>query len=117
MDIVPYIELLFLLLIGHAFADYAFQSDFMAQAKNHTTAIGKMYWPYVLPSHGLIHGGFVYVVTGSFLLSVAEFVIHTVIDFLKCDGRIGFHTDQWLHIGCKVLWVVLLACEIPLLME
>lgn len=117
MDIVPYVELLFLLLIGHAFADYAFQNDFMAQAKNHRMALGKMYWPYVLPAHGLIHGGFVYVVTGSLVLAVAETVVHSIIDWCKCDGKIGFHTDQWLHIGCKVLWVILLAWELPFITE
>lgn len=117
MTLAPWSELLFLLLIGHAFADYPMQSDFIATAKNHTTELGKMFWKWVLPSHGLIHALPVYVVTGSFVLAFAEFVCHTVIDWLKCDGRIGFNTDQLLHVGCKVLWVILIAMELPFLME
>lgn len=114
---VPFLELFFLLCIGHAFADYPMQSDFIANAKNHTTELGRMYWKWVLPSHGLIHALPVYIVTGSFVLSLGEFVAHSIIDWLKCDGRIGFNTDQLLHIGCKVLWVVLLALELPFLVE
>lgn len=99
-------EVLFLLLAGHAVADYALQSDFMAAAKNHTTELGKTYWRWVLPSHGLIHAGFVYLVTASLALSLAEFVIHTLTDYLKCDGKIGFNTDQFIHAGCKVAWAI-----------
>jgi len=117
LSLVPYFELFFLLCIGHAVADYAMQNDFIATAKNHTTDLGRVFWKWVLPSHGLMHALPVYVVTGSFVLAVAEFVCHSVIDYLKCDGKIGFNTDQLLHIGCKVLWVVLLAMELPLLAE
>ncbi|MCY1421714.1 hypothetical protein D9M71_373780 [compost metagenome] len=117
LAIAPYLELFFLLCIGHAFADYPMQSDFIANAKNHTTDLGRVFWKWVLPSHGLIHAMPVYVVTGSFALAFAEFLAHSVIDYLKCDGKIGFNTDQLLHIGCKVLWVVLLALELPFLAE
>ena len=109
LSFIPYFELFFLLCIGHAFADYPMQSDFIANAKNHTTDLGKMFWKWVLPSHGLIHALPVYIVTGSFALALAEFVCHTIIDYLKCDGRISFNTDQLLHMGCKVLWVGLIA--------
>lgn len=110
-------ELFFLLMIGHAIADYALQNDFMAAAKNHKTELGKVYWKWVLPSHGLIHAGFVYIIAGSFVLALAEFIIHTITDYLKCDGKIGFHTDQWIHVGCKLLWVVLITLEIPFVLE
>lgn len=117
MELIPYFELFFLLMVGHAIADYALQNDFMAMAKNHKTDLGKVYWKFVLPSHGLIHAGFVYLVAGSFVLALAEFVIHTLTDWLKCDGRISFNTDQFIHIGCKVLWVVLIAFEVPFVLE
>lgn len=117
LSAIPSIKLFFLLCIGHAFADYPMQSDFIANAKNHTTDLGRVFWKWVLPSHGLIHALPVYVVTDSFVLAVAEFICHSVIDYLKCDGKIGFNTDQLLHLGCKVLWVVLLAMELPFLVE
>jgi hypothetical protein len=117
LSVVPYIELMFLLMIGHAFADYPMQSDFVATAKNHTTELGKVFWKWVLPSHGLIHAAPVYLITGSFVLALAEFVCHTVIDYLKCDGKLTFNQDQWLHVACKVLWVGLLALELPFLVE
>lgn len=112
-----FFEYLFLLMIGHAVADYALQNDFMAMAKNHTTDLGKVYWKWVLPSHGLIHAGFVYFFTGSFVLGLAEFVVHTITDYLKCDGKISFSMDQWIHVGCKVLWIVLLMAEVPFVLE
>lgn len=114
---LPFFELLFLLMVGHAIADYALQNDFMAAAKNHKTELGKVYWKWVLPSHGLIHAGFVYFIAGSFVLAIAEFIIHTITDYLKCDGKIGFQTDQWIHVGCKVLWAILIVLEVPFLME
>lgn len=116
-DIIPLLELFFALMVGHAIADYALQNDFMANAKNHTTELGKIYWTWVLPSHGLIHGGFVYGITGSFVLGFLEFVIHTITDYLKCDGKIGYHTDQWIHVGCKVLWVMLIVLNVPFILE
>lgn len=112
-----FFEYLFLLMIGHAAADYALQNDFMAMAKNHTTDLGKVYWKWVLPSHGLIHAGFVYFFTGSFVLGMAEFIVHTITDYLKCDGKIGFNTDQFIHLGCKVLWILLLMAEVPFVLE
>lgn len=112
-----FFEYLFLLMIGHAAADYALQNDFMAMAKNHTTELGKVYWKWVLPSHGLIHAGFVYFITGSFVLGMAEFIVHTITDYLKCDGKIGFNTDQFIHLGCKVLWILLLMAEVPFVLE
>lgn len=112
-----FFEYLFLLMIGHAAADYALQNDFMAMAKNHTTDLGKVYWKWVLPSHGLIHAGFVYFITGSFVLGMAEFIVHTITDYLKCDGKIGFNTDQFIHLGCKVLWILLLMAEVPFVLE
>lgn len=116
-DLYPVLELFFVLMVGHFLADYALQNDFVAQAKNHTTALGKQYWTWVLPAHGMIHAGFVYGITGSFVLGLFEFVAHSIIDWLKCDGRINFNTDQWLHVLCKFIWITLIVFNVPFVME
>lgn len=115
MDIVPYFEILFLLLAGHAFCDYAFQNDFVANAKNHTTALGKMFWKWVLPSHGMMHALPVFLITQSFVLALFEFAAHCVIDYLKCDGKLTFNQDQLLHVVCKIGYVIVLATGVPYL--
>ena len=99
-------NLLFLMLCGHVIADYPLQGDFLARAKSRRTVIvpGQCWWPHALTAHALIHGGFVYVITGNLALGVAETVAHWLIDFGKCENWYGIHTDQGLHIGCKVAW-------------
>lgn len=108
------IQLLFKLLCGHALADFALQSDFIATNKNRH-AIPKGYnpqlhgpmqtiWPYVLTSHALIHGLMVMLATGSVLFGILETLAHWAIDFGKCEKWYGIHTDQWLHVGFKLLW-------------
>lgn len=99
-------ELLFKLIIGHAIADFALQSDFVAMNKGRSSKIPQM-WPYVLASHCLFHGGFVYLFTGSAALGLAETIAHAGIDFLKCEQKISLHVDQALHLTCKILWVYL----------
>lgn len=112
---MPFFELLILLVMCHFVADYPLQSDFIANAKNHTTDLGKMFWKWVLPSHGAVHALFVLLVTQSFVLAIFEWVAHCVIDYLKCAGKITLNQDQWLHIGCKVLYVALLLLGVPYL--
>ncbi len=102
-----FLLLFYVMLIGHALADYPLQGDFLAQAKNPDTAIGKVFWPWALGAHSLIHAGFVTLATGSVLLGLAEAAAHAVTDLLKCKNRIGLHTDQAVHIACKMLWAAL----------
>jgi hypothetical protein len=108
------VELMFRLLCGHAIADYALQNDFVGKNKNRNAvpigydpklhgAIQKV-WPYVLTSHALIHGAAAYVATGLLWVGLAETAAHWAIDFGKCEKWYGIHTDQWLHIGFKILW-------------
>lgn len=99
-------ELFFKLIVGHAIADFALQSDFVAFNKGRTSKIPGM-WPYVLASHSLFHGFFVMYFTGSWKLGLAEAVVHAMIDFAKCEQKISLHVDQALHVLCKVLWVAL----------
>ncbi len=102
--------LFFELLLGHALADFVLQSDTMATSKSRhfRSAVdrgnGFPPWYYWLAAHSLIHGGVVYLVTGSWALGLAEIVLHTVIDFAKCEHKINFHQDQALHVLCKVAY-------------
>lgn len=102
------IELMFKLLVGHALADFSLQSDFIARMKNRwNDNTGTGMWFYVLSSHALTQGGFVFLATGSVGLGIAETVLHWWIDFAKCEQMISLHMDQVLHVLCKVVWAVL----------
>lgn len=111
------IENLFLLLAGHATADFALQSDWMAKSKSRhsisPTYDPKLHgplqtiWPYVLSSHALIHGAFVYLILGNIWLGLAETAAHFLIDFGKCERWFGIHTDQMAHIICKFIWLAI----------
>jgi hypothetical protein len=116
------LALLFALTIGHAFADFPLQGDFLSRGKNRNSpspvlADGREsppdLWVYLMSAHCLIHAGFVWVITGHVIFAIAEFVLHWAIDVAKCEGRTSFATDQWLHILTKaayvgVLWAGLL---------
>ncbi len=106
------LEMLFVLLAAHCFFDYAGQGDFMAQAKNPTTQMGAAMWRWVLPSHGLIHGGAVFLITGSLWLGVAEACFHTATDYAKCRNWITYSADQTIHIVCKVAYIFILAITV-----
>jgi Protein of unknown function (DUF3307) len=99
--------LFFQLLIGHAVADFVLQSDTMARAKlrrselHATHGPGFPPWYYWLSAHALVHSGAVYLLTGSALLGLFEWVLHWLIDFAKCERRITIHQDQALHLLCK----------------
>lgn len=109
--------LFFALLIGHAFADFPLQGDFLSRGKNRHNpppplADGKKspenLWVYLMSAHCLIHAGFVWVITGSAILGLAEFVLHWIIDVMKCEGSTSFATDQWLHIATKAIFVAVI---------
>lgn len=102
------IEVFLLLVFAHFLADYPLQGEFLAKGKNHKSPIPGVPFYHPLIAHAAIHGGFVGIITGSALLGVLEALIHTLIDYLKCDGQISYHVDQVLHILCKVIWVILL---------
>lgn len=102
---------LFALVIAHAVADFPLQGDFLARAKSPTAPIAGVPWATALWSHALIHGGAVWLVTGSPWLGLAETVAHAAIDHAKCTGRLGrggfaFDLDQSLHLVCKLLWTL-----------
>jgi hypothetical protein len=95
-------RMLFLMMAGHAVADYPLQGRDLSEAKRRP-GLGCVQY---LLLHGLIHGGFVALVTGRWELGVAETILHASIDWLKARRRINHLTDQALHALCKVLWVL-----------
>lgn len=108
------LTLLYAYVICHALADYPLQGDFLARHKcrNYKPAAGEAHiprgmWVHCLVGHSLIHSGFVWIVSGSVFFALAELVLHTVIDFLKGEGKTNFHTDQFLHLLCKIAYVLL----------
>ena len=104
------LELAFLLIVGHALADFVLQTDVMAKWKNRHNAPTEIpdyqkyvpCWPYWLTSHALVHGGAVYLITGSLFLGTVETVLHWGIDFIKREGWTDPNEDQALHFVCKV---------------
>ncbi len=103
------LEMLFKLLVGHAVADFALQSDFIARMKSRwNDQSGTGMWIYVSISHALVHGGAVYLATGNTYLGIAETGAHWLIDYGKCANMISLHTDQFMHVLCKCLWIYLL---------
>jgi hypothetical protein len=116
-DFKAALELFFLLIMGHALADFPLQGDFLSRGKNRNLKPPQLadgnespsrLWIYLMSAHSLIHAFFVWAFTGSVLLGLAEFIIHWIIDALKCEGRTSFETDQWLHIITKIVFVVLI---------
>jgi len=106
--------LLFKFVIAHAFGDFVLQGEVMARAKSRryvaTAERGAGFppWYYWLTAHALVHGGFVFAITGVAALGLVETLLHIVIDWLKCEHRISFHQDQALHLLCKVGYCVYL---------
>ena len=111
---------LFLLLCGHALADFALQSDVMAKLKNRHVVIERPIsprycpcWYYWLTAHALIHGGIVFVISAwlfdlpiAFTAGIIEMVMHWGIDFVKCEGWTDPNQDQLYHLICKIIYVV-----------
>lgn len=92
---------LFLLLAGHALADFSLQTEPMAKGKNRHRMTepppGAKYqpsWAYWLTAHALIHGATVYLITQSLTLGICETVCHWLIDFFKCENKYGIHADR-----------------------
>lgn len=105
---------LFLLLFGHALADYPLQNRFMAVGKNPNNTDPECNskcarkWYHKMAAHCTIHGGMVMLITGSWGFGLLEFVLHWIIDINKCGKRIGSEVDQALHILCKIAYVVMI---------
>ena len=117
-NVTSALVLFFALVIGHAFADFPLQGDFLSFGKNRhikppSLADGKAppkdLWIYLMAAHCLIHAGFVLLITGSAILALVEFVLHFIIDTIKCEGYTTFQVDQWLHLLTKAAFVGVIA--------
>lgn len=98
---------LWYMVVAHFAIDFPFQGDTTAVQKNRHTdnALAKAVpWYYWMTAHALMHGAAVGFITGYVLIGVLEALVHFGIDTLKCDRRIGIHTDQGLHLAFKVAW-------------
>lgn len=103
-DAAYFWHLLILLVFAHFLADYPLQGDFLAKAKNRAAPIPGVPWWQAMAAHCGIHAGMVYVLTSCWPLALVEFIAHWLTDSAKCRGKIGFNTDQTIHLACKVAY-------------
>ena len=100
-----YWHLLYWLLIGHAVADYALQIPFKSPRRNPETYPDSIYgpWWWGMLAHSAINGAFVSLLTGNIAYGMVETVLHFLLDWAKCLGKINAVEDQAGHILSKVL--------------
>lgn len=110
---MSFVETLFMLLVGHALADFVLQPEAMGCGKNRNNEIHNSghrlfpHWSYWMTGHSLIHGGIVFLITGNILFGLIETLAHWIVDFLKCEGHLSMHQDQAIHVAFKVLFATL----------
>lgn len=100
-------------VVMHALADFPLQGAYLAQQKARRTATSQGEWIVALTTHGVIQAGGVWLVSGSLGFGITELILHTLIDLCKGEGRVGFVTDQLIHLGCKLIYVVLIFWVLP----
>lgn len=114
---MTFLEIFFLLLIGHAITDYALQPPNIAQGKNRHIGPPPGYnpeahgpirpvWPLVMTAHALVSAAPVYIFIGP-ELAVFEALTHWLIDFFKCERLYNLWVDQALHVGLKAIYAYL----------
>lgn len=104
------IAILFYLIAAHFIIDYCLQTDTVAINKNinSNTELQKYVpWYYWLWSHAIFHGAAVAFITNSVVLGILETILHFIIDYGKCKFKYSIHIDQFLHIVCKIFWLIL----------
>ena len=115
--------LLTMLVVGHFFADFALQTEYMALGKNKWTSLPNTPWYWPMIAHCSIHLFFVFLAVSIFLLTLSfpvtlcccvgllfgltEFVFHFIIDSIKCKKMINYDMDQLLHISCKLFYIII----------
>jgi hypothetical protein len=113
--------LFFAFAIFHALADFALQNAFIARSKIPGADLSDFFgsgrgprglWVHSLTAHSLLHGGGVWIVSGSAALGLTEFILHWLIDFIKGRDLISFHLDQILHLSCKLGYAAFIAFAI-----
>lgn len=94
---VAFLVTLWWLLVGHAIGDFAGVSE-------HAPRTDDTPWYYHLTGHAALHGGIVTLFTGNPFLGMLESVLHWLIDFARNEGLVCVHSEQLLHVLCKLLW-------------
>lgn len=95
---------LLMLVAAHFLFDYPLQGDFLSKAKNRASPLPGVPWYQALIAHAFLQGAAAAFITGLWWLLIPELVIHGVTDDLKCQGCISFNQDQYVHLGCKLIW-------------
>lgn len=105
-------QVLFLLVAGHALMDFPLQGEFLAQCKSRRyleqradPARPPSIWIVCMVSHCALHAAAVWIITGCVILGCVEFLLHAIIDTVKCEGFTSFNQDQLLHLACKIGYV------------
>jgi len=96
-------------VVIHALADFPLQGEYLARQKFRRRADSRSDWIIALSAHCVIHAGGVWLVSGSLAIGAVELMLHGLIDLGKGEEKFGTATDQLLHVGCKlgyVLWLV-----------
>lgn len=95
-------------VVIHALADFPLQGDYLARQKTRRSAGSHSEWLIALGAHSVIHAGGVWLVSGSLLLGLVELICHALIDLGKGEEKYGLVTDQSLHLGCKLIYAMIL---------
>jgi hypothetical protein len=100
-------------MMGHYVADFGLQTENMVKFKNPLAKPKDKHpyvpWYYWMTAHGGIHAFFVYLFTQNIYLAIAEWCFHWVIDTGKMMKFYKIHTDQALHLLCKLLWAFMVS--------
>lgn len=117
---ISLLELIGMLLVWHALADYPLQGDFLARAKNRYAPVPGVPWQWAMGAHCAIHAGGVWMITNSSLAALAMFVTHWFIDDEKCQlssrlegaraQAFAFHVDQASHVVVIACIAVIVWC-------
>lgn len=103
---------LFYLIGAHFVFDFPLQGADTAMEKNNNSKSqlqAIVPWYYWMTAHCFMQAIPVAMITGSVALGLAEFVVHFVTDFAKCNRYLTLGQDQAIHIACKILWAALAA--------
>lgn len=106
------VQLFVAMCIGHYWSDWSLQNNFVGMGKNRLLPqfnkdLG-IPWYHMMIAHCAIHAGVFWIISGSFMVCILEFVTHFIIDVLKCEKKIGIVTDQALHLIMKAVYVYIL---------
>ena len=92
-------ELIYKFVVCHLLGDYVLQIDFISKTKADNN--------YHLLVHCLLYTLPFYIITGLDWRLIVLFIIHIIIDYRKCKGKIDYVADQICHY-CVIIMVYLI---------